>query len=403
MKNIILVFKYKSEPELKTNFRNPSIGSRIETLARNLAGTKSQFFCEIGHLWLGALSAWGVPQRARRVSPALSERRVALIDRGLRALLLSVLMLLASAQAGAQSSPAFPNRAVKIVVPFGAGGVADLTARTVAQRLTETLGQSVVVENRPGAGGVVAATTVARAEPDGHTLLLISNGTAVSAGLFKSLPFDPVKDFAPISLFATFDIAIVTAAESKFQNLADLLAWARANPGKLNIGSINIGSTQHLAAELFKTTAGLQAEVIPFNGTPAVITALRGGQIDVAVEILGPVLPQIRSQALRALAVTSERRTASLPEVPTAAEAGLKGLLASSWNGLAAPAKTPPEVIERLNREVVQALNYPAVRQKLQDLNVEPKPGTAAAAGQWLQSEIKIWTAVIDRAGIAKQ
>jgi tripartite-type tricarboxylate transporter receptor subunit TctC len=403
VQKIILVFKANSEPELTTNFQNPSIGSRIETLARNLAVTQSQFFCEIGHVWIGALSAWRVLQRARKPSTAPSERRAVLTGGGARALLLTVLMLFASAYAGAQSPPAFPNRAVKIVVPFGAGGVADLTARTVAQRLTETLGQSVVVENRPGAGGVVAATTVARAEPDGHTLLLISNGTAVSAGLFKTLPFDPVKDFAPISLFATFDIAIVTAAESKFQNLADLLAWARANPGKLNIGSINIGSTQHLAAELFKTTAGLQAEVIPFNGTPAVITALRGGQIDVAVEILGPVLPQIRSQALRALAVTSERRTASLPEVPTAAEAGLKGLLASSWNGLAAPAKTPPEVIERLNREVVQALNYPAVRQKLQDLNVEPKPGTAAAAGQWLQSEIKIWTAVIDRAGIAKQ
>ena len=191
----------------------------------------------------------------------------------------------------------YPTKPLRIVVPFGAGGVADLTARTVAQKMSEGLGQSVVIDNRPGAGGIVAAEMVAKSEPDGYTLLLMSNANAVSAGLFKTLPFDPVKDFTPVSLMGTFDLAIVTSAESRFHTLPELLAWAKANPGKLNIGSINIGSTQHLTAELFKSVAGLDAQVVPFNGTPAVMTALRGGQIDVAVEVLSPVLPQIKGGA----------------------------------------------------------------------------------------------------------
>ena len=211
----------------------------------------------------------------------------------------------------------YPVRPLRIVVPFGAGGVADLTARVVGQKMSEGLGQSVIIDNRPGAGGIVAAELVAKSAPDGYTLLLMSNANAVSAGLFKSLPFDPVKDFQPVSLMGTFDLAIVTAADSRFKTLQDVLVWAKSNPAKLNIGSINIGSTQHLTAELFKSAAGLDAQVVPFNGTPAVTSALRGGQIDVAVEVLSPMLPQIRGGALRALAVTGEKRNASLPQVPT--------------------------------------------------------------------------------------
>lgn len=297
----------------------------------------------------------------------------------------------------------YPSKPLKIVVPFGAGGVADLTARTVAQKMSEGLGQSVVIENRPGAGGIVAAETVAKSEPDGYTLLLMSNANAVSAGLFKSLPFDPVKDFASVTLMGTFDLVLVTSAESRFNSLAELLTWAKANPGKLNIGSINIGSTQHLTAELFKAVAGLDAQVVPFNGTPAVMTALRGGQIDVAVEVLSPVLPQIKGNALRALAVTGTKRSNALPQVPTAKEGGLPNLVSSSWNGLGVPAKTPLPVIERLNKEVNAALQNPAVRQKLIELNVEPHPSTPAQAQDWLQSEIKRWGDVIQRAGIQKQ
>ncbi len=297
----------------------------------------------------------------------------------------------------------FPSKPLKIVVPFGAGGVADLTARTVAAKLAESLGQAVVIDNKPGAGGVVAGDTVAKAEPDGHTLLLMSNGTAVSAGLFKSLPFDTVRDFAPISILGTFDIAIITPADSKFKTLGELLAYARANPGKLNLGSINIGSTQNLAAELFKTTSGADMQIVPFNGTPAVITALRGGQIDAALEILGPVLPQINAKALRALAVTGDKRAAVLPDVPTAKESGLPGFVASSWNALAAPAKTPKDVIARLNKEVAAVLNNPDIKKKLHDLNVEANPSSPEQAAVLLGSEIKRWGDVIVRAKVPTQ
>jgi tripartite-type tricarboxylate transporter receptor subunit TctC len=310
------------------------------------------------------------------------------------------LLMFGAASVQAQN---YPTKPLRIVVPFGAGGVADLTVRTVAQKMSEGLGQSVVIENRPGAGGIVAAEMVAKSEPDGYTLLLMSNANAVSAGLFKSLPFDPVKDFTPVALMGTFDLAIVTSAESRFQTLPELLTWARANPGKLNMGSINIGSTQHLTAELFKSVAGLDAQVVPFNGTPAVITALRGGQIDVAVEVLSPVLPQIKGGVMRALAVTGPQRNAALPQVPTAKEGGVPNLVATSWNGLGVPAKTPQAVVDRLNKEVNAALQNPGVRQKLLELNVEPQPTTVPQSLEWLQTEIKRWGDVIQRAGIQKQ
>ena len=297
----------------------------------------------------------------------------------------------------------FPSKPIKIVVPFGAGGVADLTARTVAQKLSESLGQPVVIDNKPGAGGVVAGDTVAKAEPDGYTLLLMSNATAVSAGLFKSLPFDTLRDFTPVSTLGFFDIAVVVPADSKFKTLGELIAFAKANPGKLNLGSINIGSTQNLAAELFKTTSGTDLQIVPFNGTPAVITALRGGQIDAALEILGPVLPQITSKALRALAVTGNKRASVLPDVPTAKESGLPTFVASSWNALAAPAKTPKDVIDRLNKDIAAAVNSPEVKKKLHALNVEASAGTPAQAAELLTSEIKRWGDVITRAKIAKQ
>jgi len=308
--------------------------------------------------------------------------------------------LLASGLAHAQP---FPSKPIKIVVPFGAGGVADLTARTVAQKLSESLGQPVVIDNKPGAGGVVAGDTVAKSEPDGYTLLLMSNGTAVSAGLFKSLPFDPVRDFTPVSTLVFFDIAVIVPDDSKFKTLAELVAFGKAHPGKLNVGSINIGSTQNLAAELFKTSSGIDLQIVPFNGTPAVITALRGAQIDAALEILGPVLPQISSKALRVLAVTGEKRASVLPEVPTAKESGLPTFIASSWNALAAPAKTPKDVIARLNKEVSAALNAPDVKKKLHDLNVEASASTPAQASELLSSEIKRWGDVIVRARIPKQ
>ena len=315
--------------------------------------------------------------------------------------LLCVVPLLVSGLAAQAQN--YPTKPIKIVVPFGAGGVADLTARTVAKHMSETLKTPVVIENKPGAGGVVATDAVAKAAPDGYTLLLMSNGNAVSVGLFKSLPFDTVADLAPISTLGFFDIAILAAADSPFKTFADLLAYAKANPGKLNIGSINIGSTQNLVAELFKTTANIDAQIVPFNGSPAVIQALRGKQVDVAVEILAPVMGQIKGNTLRALAVTGDKRSDALPDVPTAKESGVDGLVASSWNALAAPAKTPPAVLDQLNKAAVAAIAAPDVAKALRSLNVEPKSSSREQAAALLSSEIKRWGEIIERAKIPKQ
>lgn len=322
---------------------------------------------------------------------------------GRRASVAALLWLGLCTSLTAWSQTNYPLKPLKIVVPFGAGGVADLTARTVAQKLSEYLGQSVVIDNKPSAGGVVGTDLVAKSAPDGYTLLLMSNATAVSAGLFKTLPYDAEKDFTPVSLLGTFDIAIVVPQDSKFSTLQDLLSYAKSNPGRLNIGSINIGSTQHLTAELFKSLAGIDAQVVPFNGSPAVLTALRGGQIDVGVEILAPLLPQVKSQALRVLAVTGDKRSAALPQTPTAKEAGVRGLSASSWNALAVPAKTPRDIVQKLQLEIQNALSAPDVRKRLMDMNVDPHPSTQAQAADHLQVETKRWGEVIQRAGIAKQ
>jgi len=324
-------------------------------------------------------------------------------------LALSLMVLAACATVGpqpdARAEASYPNRPVRIVLPFAAGGVADTTARIIAEKLGDKLGQRFYVENQPGAGGIAAARTVISSTPDGYTLALLTNGTAISVSLFAKLPFDPLKDFAPISSLGFFDFIFCTAAATDFKTLADFIAAARAKPGALNVGTINIGSTQNLAAELFKSTAGISAQVVPFNGTPAVTTALRGGEVDAAIEILGPVKSQITSKALRALAVLGEKRPTGLPEVPTASETGgaLKGFNVSSWNALAAPAGTPREVIARLNRELQAALAQPGLKQQLADVNVDARASTPEQLGALLASETKRWSDVIAQAKIPRQ
>ena len=316
------------------------------------------------------------------------------------------LALLAAGAASpwAHAQERWPDKPVRVVVPFGPGGVADLTARAVGDQLSKQLGQTFVIDNRPGAGGIAAGSLVAQAAPDGYTLLLMSNGTAVSEGLFKKLPFNAQKDFTPVSLLGTFDIAVVVPQNSRFHTLADLLAYAKANPGKLNIGTVAVGSTQNLAAELFKSTAGISVQVVPFNGTPAVITALRGGSVDAAIEILAPVREQITAKALRALATFGERRPIGMPDVPTASETGgaLAKLTIASWNALAAPAKTPAPVILRLNAEVKKALALPEMKKKLADLSVDARWSTPEDLRNLLASEIQRWSSVIERARIPR-
>lgn len=299
----------------------------------------------------------------------------------------------------------FPTRPLRIVVPNAPGGAADQTARAVAQKLSESLKQPVVVENRPGAGGVVAGELVAKAEPDGHTLLLVSSGTAVSQVLFKALPFDAQRDFAPVSTLARFDLALVASGNGRFKTLADLLSWGRAHPGTLNVGAPNIGTTQHLAAELFKSMSGIDLQVIPFNGSPAVITALRGGEIDAGIDILAPLLPQIASGVLLPLAVLGEKRAPQLAQVPAVRESGggLASYQASSWNGLAVPARTPREVVNRLNLEVQNALAQPDLIKRLHDLQMTPLGGSPQTLQDQMAFDIKRWGDVMARAKIAPQ
>ena len=297
----------------------------------------------------------------------------------------------------------YPARPVKIVVPFAAGGVADITARVLSQKMSGSLGQQVLVDNRPSAGGIVAAEAVAKAEPDGYTLLFMTNGNAVSESLFKSLPYSSVKDFAPVSTVGFFDLVIVVNDDSKIRSLRELIDAAKSNPGKLNVGTINIGGTQNLGAELFKSMAGIDVQIVPFKATPAVILALKGGDVQVAFEFIAPVAAQIKSGGLRPLAVTSGARFAGLADVPTAEEAGLPGYQVSSWNAVAAPAKTPAAVIERLNKEVNVAIASPEVKQRLLDLGVNARAGTPEQLRDLLAAEIAKWRAVIERAKIEKQ
>ena len=310
--------------------------------------------------------------------------------------------LLATAAASALAQ-GYPTKPIHLLVPFAAGGVADITARVVSQQMSTAMGQQVLVENRPSAGGIIASEAVAKADPDGYTLLFLTNGNAVSVSLFKSLPYDTLADFAPVSTVGFFDLVLVVDSASKIGSVRDLIAYSKANPNKLNLGTINPGSTQNLAAELFKSMSGIDAQVVPFKATPAVVTALKSNDVQAAFEILAPVLSQIKGGALKALAVTSDKRYGGLPNVPTVAESGVPGYQASSWNAVAAPAKTPKPVLERLNREVNAAVAAPAVRNRLAELGVEARAGTPEALRELLVSEIAKWKAVIERAKIEKQ
>ena len=297
----------------------------------------------------------------------------------------------------------YPTRPITLVVPFAPGGIADLTARSVGEALARQLGQPVVVDNQPGAGAVVASQRVAQAAPDGHTLLLLSNANAVGVSLLKPPGPDPQKLFTPVSTLGAFDLGVFASGSTgtgRFATLASALAWARANPGRMNIGSIAAGSTQHLTAKLFETRAGIDALVVPYKGSPAVLTALRAGEVDLVVEILGPMLPQLQASTVRALGMTSARRHPLLPDVPTVAEAGVRGVEVASWNALAAPAGTPAAVVAQLNSAVRVALAEPAVQQRLAPLGVRLAAGTPAELQTLLGSEIKRWGDLIRSAKI---
>ena len=314
-----------------------------------------------------------------------------------------VALVCCGAAVSAELAQAYPVRPIRILLPFGPGGVTDITARALAQRLSESMQQQVIIDNRPSAGGIVATEAAMKAEPDGYTLLWLNSGHAVSVSLLKSLPYDPVRDFVPISSIGFFGLALAVNADSPLKSVSALVAYAKANPAKFNFGITNVGSTNHVSAELFKSMAGLETQVVPFKTTPALIAAARSNEAQAIFEFLSPVLPHIKSGALRALGVTSERRYAGLPDVPTLAEAGHPGYEASAWNSLAAPTKTPRAVIERLNREVNAAIAIPDFRQRLHELGIEARGSTPEALGALLVAEIAKWKAVVEKAKIERQ
>ena len=297
----------------------------------------------------------------------------------------------------------YPSKPVRIVVPFGPGGVADITTRTLAPHLGETLGQSVVIENMPGAGGIRASETVAHAEPDGYTVLLLTNGNAVSKALFKSLPYDPERDFAMISTVGFFSMVIVTGADSPVKTLKDAIDKAKANPGKMNIGTITPGGTQHLAGELFRSMAGIDALVVPHKTTGEVIVGVRNGSLDLGVDFIAPLISAIKSGQLRALAVTGGKRFPGLADVPTVIEAGVSGYDVASWNALAAPAKTPRPIVDKLHDALAKALAAPDVQKRFAELGVEGRASTPEELKSFYATETKRWSQVVERAKIPKQ
>ena len=313
-----------------------------------------------------------------------------------------VLLLVAFFITGAAAAQSFPSKPIRVIVPFGPGGVADITARAVAPKVSDGLGQQLVIENKPSAGGVVAGQEVARADPDGHTLLLINNGTAVSQALFKQLPYDPTQ-FEMISTIGFFPLVIMTDPKSPFKGLQDVIAEARKNPGKMNAGTIGIGSTQNLAAELFKSTTGASFQIIPYKATGEVITAAKSGDAAVIFEILAPMTSHIKSGNLRALAVTSAKRFPSLPDVPTVMESGVQGYDVASWNGLAAPAKTPRAVIDRIQQEMVKAVASAEVQKRFAELGVEGRASTPEELRKFYAAEAQRWRGVVEAAKIPKQ
>lgn len=296
----------------------------------------------------------------------------------------------------------YPARTIRIIVGYGAGGGADFNQRIVAQKMSENMGTAVIIENMPSAGGILAAVTAAKARSDGYTLYMVSTQNVMSQAMMKSLPYDPVRDFSLISLTGSFDLVMVTDSSSPFKNVNDVLLAARRDPSHFNIGTVGVGSTQYLSAELFKSMANLTVPTVPFKGSGEVIAALMSGTVQVGFETLPAVIEQIKAGKLRALAVTSEKRSPALPKIATIAESGVPNYHTTSWNGLAAPAKTAPEIITRLNREIVKVLASPDIQKRLQAMGVEPKSSSPEFFKALLESEIVKWRGVVEHAKIDK-
>ena len=319
-------------------------------------------------------------------------------------LVLALVLALGLAPVGtAQAQTAWPAKPIKILVGYAAGGSTDVTARIIAQALSERLGQPVLIENRAGAGGNIAAEAAAKADPDGYTLLMATSSTfATNPALYKSLPFDVQADFAPIIVTAFIPNLMVVNPAVPAKNLADFIAYAKANPGQLNYGSAGNGTSQHISGALFGSLAGVQMTHIAYRGGAPAVNDLLGGQIQVLFAPLVEVVQQVRAEKLRALGITTAKRSPLLPEVPTIAET-LPGYEVTLWNGLLAPAKTPPEIIERINRAAIDALRSEEVKAKLAEQGSEPVGNTPAEFRAFIGSELSKWKRLVEISGATVQ
>jgi tripartite-type tricarboxylate transporter receptor subunit TctC len=319
-------------------------------------------------------------------------------------MLLGLAMAAGLASSGPASAQAdYPTRPVKIIVPFGAGGVADVTIRIVAEKLSEKMGQRFIVENMPGAGGITAARAALSSAPDGQTLTMLTNGTAVSVPLFANLPFDPLNDFVPISTLGTFDFLFVVNANSEYKSFKDLIQAAKDKPDALNVATIAVGSTQHLTSVLFRSEASVDFRHVPFRNTPDALVSLIRNDTHLLIDSQAALKSALEGQQARALATSGPRRSAAMPDVPTAQESGIAGFDVTSWNALFAPKGTPEPIIQKLNATLKEILATQEIKTRLLELGIEARSETPAELKQRLQSDIEKWRAVIEKAGIPKQ
>jgi len=302
-----------------------------------------------------------------------------------------------SSLAAAQS---WPNKPIRYIVPFAAGGTTDILARTISEKLTVALGQPVIVENKPGAGGGVGAAEVAKAPPDGYTIMGGTISThAINATLYSSLPYDPVKDFVAITLIARVPNMLVVNNDIPAKNVAELIALMKANPGKWNFASSGNGTSQHLSGELFKGMANVQMQHIPYKGSPPALTDVMGGQVSMTFDNITTAWTLAKAGKLKALAVTTAKRSPIAPDVPTLAESGLPGYEIGSWQGVFGPAGIPEEIVKRLNTEIVKIINAPDVQKKLVELGAEPVANSPEEFAAFVKTEVVKWGDVVKKSG----
>jgi len=326
--------------------------------------------------------------------------RVAVLPKRRTLLALAGAGALALAPLAAQAQAAFPSKALTIVVPFSAGGTTDILARVVGQYMAKDLGQPVIVDNRAGAGGNIGAQMVARAAPDGYTLLMGTVGThAINQSLYKKMAFDPIKDFAPLSRVALVPNLLVANPSQPYKSVKELIAYAKANPGKVSFASSGSGTSIHLSGEMFQQMAGVDMQHIPYKGSAPALTDLLGGQTAIMFDNMPSVIGHVKAGKLRPLAVTTPQRSPALPEVPTIAEAGVPGYSATSWFGLLVPAGTPAPVIAKLNGSILKALADPEVRKKLAEQGAEPHGEKPEQFAEFIRSETAKWGETVKKSG----